>query len=164
MIVAMVIAGISGMLYAEKLPKIDLRMENGAVVTGPSGNDSYIGYKLVDVTHSGILFWKKVTVKCSGKGNERCRAVINGGLYYFTVEDDKGNSYYFDSEVLMNVTNSLLDDMDNVVIKGEGKGEKSKTISMYDKDGVQRLISIRAVYNVDDTYTGSVGVYMDVVK
>lgn len=164
MAMAVAIVGISGMLHAEKLPKINLRMENGEVVSGPLSNDSYIGYKLVETEHSGFWFWEKVTVKCSGKGLERCRAVINGTVYYFTVEDDSGNSYYLDSEVLMNVANSLLDDIDDVIIKGERQGEKSKTISMYDKDGVQRFVSLRAVYNVDDTYSGSVGVYMDVVK
>ena len=162
-----VIASVSGMLYAEKLPRIEMRMSNGALVTDPITNEQYIGYDEVCVKHTGFWFWEKVTVKCINKGHERCRSIIDGEMYYWVIDNNDGvNSYYFNNEVLMKPINSILDEIDKISFNNNNnkQGKKTKTVSIYDKDGIQRFIAIKVVYNIDTTYSGSIDVYLNVIN
>ena len=72
----------------------------------------------------------------------------------------------FNNEVLMKPINSILDEIDKISFNNNNnkQGKKTKTVSIYDKDGIQRFIAIKVVYNIDTTYSGSIDVYLNVIN
>lgn len=152
--------------FADKVPRIEVSKQGGKMITSGGVLDKpYIGYNRVESKHSGFGPFEKVVVTCSGNGYEVCEATINGVGYMLIPAYDESASYNFDSAVLLSIVNSIIEEIEQIPLDDNGRnGEKSKTISICDANGIQRLVAIRCIYNMDKALNGNTLVYIDVIK
>lgn len=165
LLLATIALGFSVSLFAEKLPRIELHQQGGERVEQGVLDRPYIGYASVSSKHTGFWFWEKV-VRCTGKGELVCKAVIDGTAVIFPVQSqDEKETYDFEANVILDAANQLLEEVAKLQYKeNDGKGEKSKIISAFDKSGQQRLVAFRCVYDIDKSLSGTTQVYIEVIK
>jgi len=166
LLLATITLGFSVSLFAEKLPRIELHQQGGEFVEHGVLDHPYIGYGSVSSKHTGFWFWEKVVVRCTGKGVLVCKAVVDGTAIIFPVQgQDEKETYDFEANVILDAANQLLEEVAKLQYKeNDGKGEKSKIISAFDKSGQQRLVAFRCVYDIDKSLSGTTQVYIEVIK
>lgn len=155
---------LSSNLFARE-PRFHVHKHSGQKVVLDTGG-WFVGYEWVDIQESGILWWYKVTVRCSRPGYEQCSAKIGGTSYFFSISDidNPESTNDFNADVITNITNELLGTVDQNNIDGSLSGNLSENYSLTDKEGIQHYVNFTAIYELNEEGDGEINVFINTYK
>ncbi len=147
---------LSSNLFAKK-PVFNVKKVGGVAVD--LGNGIYIGYEVVSqYTYNGVT-----SVKCLEGGINECKAVVGGTTYNFTISDinnpDINND--FDAAMITNISNTLLEEVEQLNIEGKLSGNLSKNYSLTDLKGKQHNVNFSIDYQLEDVGNGEINVFIN---
>lgn len=164
LLATLIVVLLSSSLFARE-PKFNIHKHGGELVHLDSGA-SFVGYDIINVKESGILWWHKVTVSCDKPGKEQCSATIGGTSYFFSISDiyNPESTNNFNADVITNITNELLGTVDQNNIDGSLSGNLSENYSLTDKEGIQHYVNFTAIYKLNEEGDGEINVFINTFK
>lgn len=148
---------LSSNLFAKE-PRFNITKQGGKQVT--VGDRNYIGYDRVSQSGGSNNVY---TIVCTKGGINECVAIVGDNLYRFTISDinnpDINND--FDAAMITNITNKLLEEVEQLNIEGKLSGNLSKNYSLTDLKGKQHNVNFSIAYQLKDVGNGEINVFIN---
>lgn len=158
LIASLALVILSSNLFARE-PIFNITKHGGKRVT--VGDRTYVGYDRV--SQSGGSSNNVYTIVCTKGGINECVAIVGGYLYRFTISDinnpDKKND--FDAAMITNITNQLLEVVEQLNIAGDLSGNLSRNYSLTDLGGIQHIVNFSIDYQLKNTGNGELNVFIN---